>query len=55
LHDPNEKPIVLHHYLQLYEKEDVGNPQSSKKTVVSEHYDEVVSPLYKEKVLARFK
>ena len=38
LHDTAEKPITLHHYLQLYSKNDPGKI----KTVVSEFYDEVV-------------
>jgi YEATS domain-containing protein 4 len=35
--DPQEKPITLHHYLQLYDKQD-----SNLKTMISENYDEIV-------------
>ena len=38
LHDPSEKPLTLHHYLQLYSKDDPGNIT----TIVSQVYDEVV-------------
>lgn len=37
LHDPLEKPITLHHHLQLYSKDD-----QTLKTIVSETYDEIV-------------
>ena len=36
------QPITLHHYLQLYSKEDIGNTNAPKKTVISESFDEVV-------------
>jgi YEATS domain-containing protein 4 len=36
LHD-QEKPITLHHYLQLYDKQD-----SNLKTIISEYYDEII-------------
>lgn len=41
--DANEKPLELAHMLKLYEDgHQQGAPQSTKKPVVSEKYDEVV-------------
>ncbi|ORY53650.1 yeats-domain-containing protein [Rhizoclosmatium globosum] len=40
--DSQEKPLQLFHQLQLYPKEDVGNPDGELKTIVSEHYDEII-------------
>jgi hypothetical protein len=42
LHDPSEKVITLHHYLSLYAKEDIGNLNAPKRTIISEFYDEIV-------------
>jgi len=38
--DPNEPPIELFHPLKLYPPEDTN--LSTKKAVVSEHYDEII-------------
>ncbi len=39
-HDNSEKPQTLYHHLQLYPKDDGG--KQTKKTVLAEHYDEIV-------------
>lgn len=40
-HDPAEKPVELTHGLKLYPEQNTQQ-QSTKKPVVSEHYDEIV-------------
>lgn len=38
--NPAEKPVELNHTLKLYP--DPGNPQTTKKPVVNERYEEIV-------------
>ncbi|XP_071839679.1 YEATS domain-containing protein 4-like [Apostichopus japonicus] len=38
--DPNERPVTLYHFLKLFQTE--TNLMLGKKTLVSEHYDEMI-------------
>lgn len=41
-HDPDEQPVDLKHFLKLYHTDTASSTVNTKKTVVSEAYDEII-------------